>query len=228
MKLRRHISLLAAVALLIAAIAGIFPVGAGVAKSTAHGFDPLTVTLNLKDIHLEPSVLEISTAAELDELLPAVDELDGSWMVQNEGERTREEVIELLGDQGDELIETLEWEANAFRNFERTNITDPDSFYEPTQLTVSIHAFADSERAADALQPLSEWVAEIDSMESDQIDSSADNALAYSGLDGRLPAFVLYVQEGNLVIRVGAISMLGDPRDAVIEVSELVLEKTKA
>jgi hypothetical protein len=186
------------------------------------------VTLLLKEIFFEPSVLEISAAAELGELLPVADELDGRWTVQNEGERTREEVIELLGDQGDELIETLEWNANAFLNFERTNITDPDSFYEPTTLTVSIHAFAGSAGAADALQPLSEWVADSDGMEAVQVDSSGDNAMAFSGLDVRLPAFVLYVQEGNLVIRVGAISMLGDPRDAVIEVSELVLEKTKA
>jgi hypothetical protein len=165
----------------------------------------------------------VSPAAGLHELLPDADELDGRWAMQNEGERTREEVIELLGKQGEELIDSLEWQANAFRNFERMDLTD--SMDKAALLTVSIHAFRDSEGTAAALQPLSQWVADSDGIEAAQVDVLGDSTLAFSGPSGGLNTFVVYVQDGNLVIRVGATSLLGDPRGEVIEAAELVLAK---
>jgi plastocyanin len=59
MKLRRHISLLAAVALLITAIDGVFPLTAGVAQSPAADAVPIAVTILLEDIRFEPATLKI-------------------------------------------------------------------------------------------------------------------------------------------------------------------------
>jgi plastocyanin len=59
MKLRQYVSLLAAVALILSAIAGIFPVDAGATQTPAADAVPITVTIRLEDIRFEPATLEI-------------------------------------------------------------------------------------------------------------------------------------------------------------------------
>jgi outer membrane protein assembly factor BamB len=180
---------------------------------TVHQIDP------------RPLAIVSSAAGEtaLQSLLPDVEELEGRWTVQSEGSRSREDVMTLFGDDGEELIDSLGWRDNAFRNFELVNMLD--DLYATSNLTVSIHAFADSDGAAGALHPLSQWVADSEGMEPMQPDLSVEGALAFGGKPGNLPTFVIYVLHDNLLIRVGGTSLLGDPIKDVTTVTELVLAK---
>ena len=324
MKLRRHVSLLAAVALLITAIAANFPLTAGVAQTPAADADPFTVALRLEDIRFEPPTLQIpadqdvivrveNTGAALHDfvvpelniavevapgestevtinapagrysiicsvsghkeagmvgtllviagpavdptaspspvvvedatalpaspaadewnpaglsahdLLPELQDFDGQWTVEQEGERSETEVAEALGPEGEELLRTWGWQENSYRDFAREN---PEQFPdEATFVNVSIHGFADAEGAATALQVLSQQVVDVQHLEELPVDDLGENARALSGPGDGVNLTVVYVQAGNFLIRVGASSELGDPAGMAIDVAEVILAK---
>ena len=142
-------------------------------------------------------------------MLPTADELDGVWVVSNEGERSKEEVAAQLGDNGDQLLTDWSWRENVYNEITRQS---PESFpSDATFLSVSVHRFASETGAADATQYLADIVVDAQGLQEVADVGIGDASRGLAGPGDGVNLYVLYVQDGNFVIRLGGASAIGDP-----------------
>ncbi|CAN5724214.1 hypothetical protein BH23CHL5_BH23CHL5_27650 [soil metagenome] len=164
-----------------------------------------------------------TTIQSAEALLPEPSALAGSWSVALEGERSRAEVGAQLGDDGETLLTAWRWRENLYRDFNRT---DAESFSgDATFLSVSIHRFASRDGAAEALDYLSEIVVSAQGLQDVGNVPIGDNARGLEGPGEGVNLYVLYVQDGNYLIRLGGSSPAGDPAQFVDAVAELIVDQ---
>jgi nitrite reductase (NO-forming) len=209
-----------------AGMVGTLLVIAGPAVDPAASPGPVTVE-NATALPASPAaVLDDPAGLSAHDLLPELQDLDGQWTVEQEGERSDTEFAEAVGPDGKELLLAWGWQESVYRDFARE---DPELFsYEATFVNVSIHGFADDEGAAAALQALSQIVVDVQLLKEISVDDLGYNARVLSGPGDDVNITVVYVQAGNFLIRVGASSEAGDPTEMAIDVAEVSLGKAES
>lgn len=153
-------------------------------------------------------------------LLPTAADLDGAWVVTAEGERTKSEVGAQLGDNGEDLLTGWRWSENLFRDFNRDGqASDEETFF----LSVSVHRFANQEGAEEALDYFSDVVISGQGLQEVPDVSIGDSARGLQGAEEGANLYVLYVREGNTMVRLGGSSLIGDPAPFVNAVAEFII-----
>jgi hypothetical protein len=154
--------------------------------------------------------------------LPEVSDLDGSWVVSAEGNRTKEEVAAALGEGGDEALTGFRWRENPFRDFNREGqAADDETFF----VSVSVHRFGNEEGAAEALAYFSDVLAAGGVYQPSAEVPVGDASVALAGSQDGANLYALYVQDGNYLIRLGGSSLVGDPAPFVDDVAQFIVEQ---
>lgn len=153
--------------------------------------------------------------------LPPASALDGEWAITDDGERTKAQVADAIGANGDELLTSWRWRDNFYRDLTRI---DPASFpNETTYINVSVHRFANADGAAEALTALSDIVVEIQGLQEVETPVMGELARGLSGPGDGVNLYVLYVQDGKYLIRIGGSSATGDPAATVNGLAQTIL-----
>jgi len=162
-----------------------------------------------------------SAAGGAEAWLPAASALDGDWTITDEGKRTKAEVADAIGPNGDELLTSWRWRENFYRDLTRV---DPASYPdETTYINVSIHRFANAEGAAESLVALSDVVVDVQGLQEIETPVIGDLARGLSGPGDGVNLYVLYVQDGKYLIRLGGSSATGDPAATVNALAEQIV-----
>src|SRR5918997_1844255 len=172
----------------------------------------------------EPAEPDRDISAEtlpLLELLPTQDQVPAGLILVDEAERSKEEVIAALGgtEEDAQLLEDWGWSGNAFRDFIADEDAPPPSG--TTFLNVSVHRFADSESAANALIVFSDKVIVDQGLEEVEPPAVGESARLLQGAPDGVPLSILYAQQGPIMYRIGGSteSPDGDPTADVLTVA---------
>ena len=169
---------------------------------------------------------ETISADNTEAFLPPPEALDGEWAITDEGDRTKAQVAEAIGANGDELLTSWRWRDNFYRDLTRV---DPASFPdETTYINVSVHRFANAEGAAEALTALSDIVVNVQGLQEIETPVMGDLARGLSGPGDGVNLYVLYVQDGKYLIRIGGSSATGDPAATVNGLAQTILADQQA
>lgn len=153
--------------------------------------------------------------------LPSPSDLDGSWTVTDEGERTKAEVADAIGADGDSLLTSWRWRENFYRDLNRSDAESVPN--EATFINVSVHRFANAEGASEALTALSDIVVSAQGLQDVETPAIGDQARGLAGPGDGVNLYVLYVQDGKYLIRIGGSSVTGDPAETVNALAETIL-----
>jgi hypothetical protein len=157
-------------------------------------------------------------------LLPAVSDLGSNYERTEDDKRTRDAVADSFS-KPDEALSKLEgwkWRENAYRTFEIPAANNPD-VNDTTVINISIHRFGDEQGAKDALNYFAEDVIATQGLEEFRIDRIGEQTRALRGnKDGS--NVVLYVRNGDYLIRIGGYSPEGDPTDDLIALAKSIIE----
>lgn len=165
---------------------------------------------------------ESDTVSGTQAFLPDPSALDGDWTVTDEGERTKAEVADAIGPDGDNQLTSWRWRDNFYLDLTRT---DPASFPdETTYINVSVHRFANPEGASEALTALSDIVINVQGLQVVETPAIGDQARGLAGPGEGVNLYVLYVQDGKYLIRLGGSSATGDPAETVNGLAETIVE----
>jgi hypothetical protein len=155
------------------------------------------------------------------ELLPTQDQVPGGLVQVDEAERSKEEVIAALGgtEEAAQLLDDWGWSGNAFRDFIADEDAPPQSG--TTFLNVSVHRFADSESAGNAMVFFSDQVIFGQGLEEVEPPAIGESARLLRGAPDGVPLSVLYAQAGPIMYRIGGSteSPDGDPTADVLTVA---------
>lgn len=164
-----------------------------------------------------------TAAGSAEAWLPDVSDLEGEWTVTDEGQRTKTEVAAAIGANGDELLTSWRWRENYFREMTRV---DPQSFPgETTFVSVSVHRFENAEGAAEALTALSDIVVEAQGLQDVETPVIGDKARGLAGPGDGVNLYVLYVQDGEYLLRLGGSSVTGDPSVTINTLAQQMVTK---
>jgi hypothetical protein len=153
--------------------------------------------------------------------LPDPSSLDGAWVVTDEGERTKAEVAEAIGANGDELLTSWRWRENFYEDLNRNDAADaPD---DASFINVSVHRFANADGASEALTALSQIVVDAQGLQDVETPAIGDQARGLAGPGDGVNLYVLYVQDGKYLLRLGGSSATGDPTATVNALAEEIL-----
>ncbi|MCO5223093.1 MAG: hypothetical protein M9947_16190 [Thermomicrobiales bacterium] len=153
--------------------------------------------------------------------LPDPSVLPGDWSVTNEGERTKAEVADAVGPDGDALLTSWRWRENFYSDLNRNDAADAPE--DASFINVSVHRFANAEGASEALTALSDIVVAVQGLQDVETPAIGDLARGLYGPGDGVNLYVLYVQQGNYVIRLGGSSATGDPSATVNALAEEIL-----
>ncbi|MEZ4500569.1 MAG: hypothetical protein R2839_10950 [Thermomicrobiales bacterium] len=176
----------------------------------------------------EPASQQVAPPAESDtggseavaaDFLPDVSDLGGDWIVQAEGERSQAEVGEALGEGGEDTLVQLGWQANLFRDFNR-EVADDETFF----ISISVHQFATSEGASEALAYFSQVLASTGLYQDAAEVTIGDASVAMEGTQSGANLYALYVLDGNILVRFGGSSLMGDPAPYVNTVAAQIID----
>jgi hypothetical protein len=151
--------------------------------------------------------------------LPAPAALQGDWVAIDEGERTKAEVAEAIGANGDELLTGWRWRENFYVDLNRNDAAPEDASF----INVSVHRFANADGASQALTALSDIVVNVQGLQEVETPAIGEQARGLSGPGDGVNLYVLYVQDGKYLIRIGGSSTAGDPAGAVNSLAETIL-----
>jgi hypothetical protein len=169
---------------------------------------------------------DISASESAEAFLPEPAVLTGDWVVTDEGERTKAEVAEAVGPDGDELLTGWRWRENFYRDLNRNDAADaPD---DASFINVSVHRFANAEGAAEALTALSNIVVEVQGLQEVETPAIGELARGLAGPGDGVNLYVLYVQDGKYLIRLGGSSATGDPAPTVNALAEEIVASADA
>ena len=169
---------------------------------------------------------DIAASESAEAFLPEPAALVGDWAVIDEGERTKAEVAEAVGPDGDELLTGWRWRENFYRDLNRNDAADaPD---DASFINVSVHRFANAEGAAEALTALSNIVVEVQGLQEVETPAIGELARGLAGTGDGVNLYVLYVQDGKYLIRLGGSSATGDPAPTVNALAEEIVATADA
>jgi len=164
---------------------------------------------------------EATTTSGTEALLPAASAVEGDWTITDEGKRTKDEVAAAIGPNGDELLTSWRWRDNFYRDLTRVDpASHPD---ETTYINISIHRFASAEGAAESLTALSDIVVEAQGLQEVETPVIGDLARGLAGPGDGVNLYVLYVQDGKYLIRLGGSSATGDPAATINALAEKIV-----
>ncbi len=164
---------------------------------------------------------DIAASESAEAFLPEPAVLAGDWVVTDEGERDKAAVAEAVGPDGDELLTGWRWRENFYRDLNRNDAADaPD---DASFINVSVHRFANAEGAAEALTALSDIVVAVQGLQDVETPAIGDEARGLAGPGDGVNLYVLYVQDGKYVIRLGGSSATGDPAPTVNALAEEIV-----
>jgi len=170
-----------------------------------------------------------SPEASLDVVLPTVEQVPNGLVIISDGERTLDDVASGFSDP----VATIEqfvawgWQGNVIRAF---HVADEASS-EPTAIDgiyISVHEFGSPQFAAEALDYSLEAHAADTNLEEIRVEGQGDYVRA---LYGEMPygnEITLYVQRGNLLIRLSASSPAGDPTAEATGLMQAILNAQPA
>lgn len=169
----------------------------------------------------------ISTANQpLLALLPGKDDAPAGFILENQSERTMDEVAASMEDPDGTalLLEAWGWSGNVFRDF----VLAPDATPKPDSvgfLNISLHRFADEESAASALTYFSSGAASMVGLQDRDVPVIGDTTRLLAGEPDGMPMMLLYVQRDQYLYRIGGTSAewAGDPTEEMIEVARQLL-----
>ncbi len=169
---------------------------------------------------------EVSASESAEAFLPGPAALVGDWSVTDEGERTKAEVAAAIGADGDAQLTSWRWRENFYRDLNRNDAADaPD---DASFINVSVHRFANADGAAEALTALSDIVVSAQGLQDVETPAIGDDARGLAGPGDGVNLYVLYVQDGKYLIRLGGSSATGDPAATVNALAEEILAATDA
>lgn len=164
---------------------------------------------------------EDPTVVSAEVFLPDVSTLDGVWTVTDEGERTKAEVADAIGPDGENQLTSWRWRENFYREMTRSDPASvPD---ETTFISVSVHRFANAEGASESLTALSDIVVEAQGLQEVETPPIGELARGLAGPGDGVNLYVLYVQDGKYLLRLGGSSVTGDPSITINALAESIL-----
>ena len=192
-------------------------------RSTATR-EPESESPSRADTATEPAEPDRDISAEtlpLLELLPTQAQMPAGLILADEAERSKDEVIAALGgtEEAAQLLDDWGWSGNAFRDFIADEDAPPESG--TTFLNVSVHRFADSESATNAMVFFSDQVILVQGLEEVEAPAIGESARLLKGAPDGVPLTVLYAQQGPIMYRIGGSteSPDGDPTADVLAVA---------
>jgi hypothetical protein len=156
-------------------------------------------------------------------MLPTASDMGERYERTEDDKRTREAVAESFSDPAAalSLLEGWEWRENAYRTFEIPAGNDPLAS-ETTVINISIHRFGEEQGAKEALDYFAQAVIDAQGFEEFRIDRIGEQSRALIGTEGGVNV-VLYVRNGNYLIRIGGFSPEGDPTQDLIAIAEQIV-----
>jgi hypothetical protein len=169
---------------------------------------------------------DISASESAEAFLPEPAVLVGDWAITDEGERTKAEVADAVGPDGDALLTSWRWRENFYRDLNRNDAADaPD---DASFINVSVHRFANAEGASEALTALSDIVVSAQGLQDVETPAIGELARGLAGPGDGVNLYVLYVQDGKYLIRLGGSSATGDPAPTVNALAEEIVASADA
>ena len=158
--------------------------------------------------------------------LPSESQVPAGMILADEAERSKAEVLEQLGDtqEAADELDAWGWSGNAYREF----VIPPDTAPETggaTFLNVSVHRFADTPSAAEAMIVFSDQVIFVQGLQEIEAPAIGDSARLLQGSPDGVPLTVLYAQQGPIMYRIGGSSNEngGDPTADVLAVAAEII-----
>lgn len=159
------------------------------------------------------------------EFLPTQEQVPPGLVLADEAERSKADVVASLGgsDEASQLLDEWGWSGNAFREY----IAAEDAVAPggTTYLNVSVHRFADSESAANALIYFSDQVVLQQGLQDFEAPAIGETARLLFGSPDGVPLAVLYAQEGPIMYRIGGSTNAvdSDPSAEVLAVANAII-----
>jgi cyclophilin family peptidyl-prolyl cis-trans isomerase/uncharacterized cupredoxin-like copper-binding protein len=161
-----------------------------------------------------------------EDYLPPASALNGDWAITDKGERTKAEVADAIGSNGDELLTSWQWRENFYEDLNRNDAASaPD---DASFINISVHRFANAGGASEALDFWSDTVLEVQSLQDTNVQISGYQARGLSGPGEGVNLYVLYVQDGKYVLRIGGSSATGDPEPTIVTLATQILTRLHA
>ena len=186
--------------------------------SVAHSL-PVPPTNNLS-VQSIAAIQPDAPVGSAESFLPNPSDLEGEWIIFDEGSRSRIEVAEPLGTGGEDLLLSLRWRENAYRDFVLDKGEELPE--ETTFLSVSVHRFGTDEGAQEALNIFPDLLVSAGYVETQQLEAVESSRILESEADG-VNVAILYVQRGSFLIRVGTSSESGNPLPYAINTGFMLL-----
>jgi hypothetical protein len=169
---------------------------------------------------------ELAGERDLADMLPTADEVPPGLVPDQPFDRPRNDVVENLG--GGQAVEDFlsdrGWQGNAVVEFNPPPGVEPPS-ESTTFLSVSVHRFRDPEAASEALVFFLNAFLESGPYEEFDVEPIGDEIRLFKGSPQGALQTVVYVRDGDVLVRIGGSSPDGDPTEDVLAVARTVVSK---
>ncbi|MGI8477278.1 MAG: hypothetical protein ACR2OO_13035 [Thermomicrobiales bacterium] len=171
-----------------------------------------------------PTATKASSANRTRALLPAASALPAGFVQTEKDKRTKDQVAGSFADPADATtkLDGWGWKENQYIAFEIPAAGNPV----PTTtnvINVSVHRFSDKQGAAEALTYFADAVVQAQDLAETTIDPIGEQSRALKGAPDGSNLVVLYIRDGNYLIRIGGSSPQGDPTTDVVAVAKKVV-----